>query len=129
MILSILKRKSRNKDRTQWQALLSGILPRITERLKVEQGFVSVQYLWDVYGEGSFAQITTWQSLEDCQRYVRDGGAAAIATIEEAAIPTALHPHGAWVRQTFEIAAEGGSQPLPGRRLPGGVDIRQKRAG
>ena len=63
-----------------------------------------MQYAWDVNEEGAFAQITTWQSEDDCKRYVREGGAAKIATLEEAAIPTAPHPEGRWVRQTYEAA-------------------------
>jgi len=104
MIISILTRKARTTDRAQWQALISGVLPRIEERLKSEPGFARVEYLWSVDEDGLFAQITSWQTLGDCHRYVREGGAATVATLEEAAIPTALHPNGAWVRQTYENA-------------------------
>lgn len=104
MIISILTRKARTTDRPQWQALISGLLPQIEERLKSELGFVRVQYLWSADEDGLFAQITTWQTLADCHRYVREGGAATVATLEEAAIPTALHPNGAWVRHTYETA-------------------------
>jgi len=102
MIVSILTRKARLKDRTQWEAQLAGALPRIRELLEAEPGFVSVEYLWSTDPDAAFAQITTWKTLADCQRYVRAGCAANVATIEEAAIATALHPDGAWVRRTFE---------------------------
>ena len=104
MVVSILRRKSRLSERARWQAQLAGVLPKITGVLDKSPGFVSVQYAWDVSEEGAFAQITTWQSEDDCKRYVREGGAATIATLEEAAIPTAPHPDGRWVRQTYEIA-------------------------
>jgi hypothetical protein len=102
MILSILTRKTRITDRGQWQAALQGVLPQLRAVLEGEPGFVSVEYLWSVDEPGLFAQITTWQSPGDCQRYVRGGGAATVATLEDAAVPTAPHPDGAWVRRTFE---------------------------
>ncbi|HEV8573685.1 MAG TPA: hypothetical protein VGR43_03155 [Dehalococcoidia bacterium] len=101
--MSILRRRSRLIDRGRWEAQLGGVLPRITAVLEKSPGFVSVQYAWDVNEEGAFAQITTWQTQGDCGRYVREGAAATVATIEEAALPTALHPDGAWVRHTYEI--------------------------
>jgi len=105
MVVSILRRKSRLTDRARWQSQIAGVLPKITAILDTSPGFVSVQYAWDVNGGGEFAQITTWQSEDDCKRYVREGAAAMIATLEEAAIPTALHPDGKWVRQTYEIVS------------------------
>jgi len=102
MIVSILTRKTRITDRGQWRAALEGVLPKLTSLLEAEPGFVSVEYLWSTDEPGRFAQVTTWQSADDCQRYVRGGGAATVATFEDAAIPTAPHPDGAWVRRTFE---------------------------
>jgi heme-degrading monooxygenase HmoA len=103
MVVSILRRKSRVTDRARWQAQLTSVLPKITSILQKAPGFVSVQYAWDLNDEGAFAQITTWNSEDECKRYVREGAAATIATIEEAAIPTALHPDGQWLRQTYEV--------------------------
>ncbi|MGH2404992.1 MAG: hypothetical protein ACRDGN_11080 [bacterium] len=103
MVISVLRRKSRLTDRPRWESQLAGVLPEITAILEKTPGFVSVQYAWDVNDEGSFAQITTWRTDDDCKRYVREGAAATIATLEEAAVPTALHPDGKWVRQTYEV--------------------------
>jgi hypothetical protein len=103
MVVSILRRKSRIADRSRWEAQIAGVLPKISAVLEESPGFVSVQYAWDVNNEGAFAQITTWRSDEDCRRYVREGAAATIGTLEEAAIPTALHPDGRWLRQTYEL--------------------------
>ena len=103
MIVSILRRKSRIAERERWEAQLAGVFPKITAVLEKSSGFVSVKYAWDVHGDGEFAQITTWKTEDDCKRYVREGAAAGIATLEEAAIPTALHPDGRWVRQTYEV--------------------------
>ena len=104
MVVSILRRKSRLTDRARWESQLAGVLPKISGILEKSPGFVSVQYAWDVHEAGAFAQITTWRTEDDCKRYVREGAAATIATIEEAALPTAPHPDGRWVRQTYEVA-------------------------
>lgn len=105
MIVSILTRKTRLTERSAWEASLAAVLPRIKAVLEAEPGFQSLQYLWGVEEPGQIAQITTWDSLEDCRRYVRHGGAAMVATIEDAAVPTAPHPDGSWVRRTYEVAA------------------------
>jgi len=102
MILSILTRKTRISDRAQWEKQLAGVLPKIRPVLKGAPGFVSVQYLWASEEPGKVAQITTWLTPDDCRRYVREGDAATIATLEETAIPTAPYPHGAWNRITLE---------------------------
>lgn len=105
MVVSILTRKTRLRDRVQWEAALGTVLPKITDLLASEDGFVSVEYAWGAEDDGEFAQITTWNSLDACHSYVRGGGAATVATIEDAAVPTAPHPDGAWVRKTFETVA------------------------
>jgi len=102
MVISILTRKTRVTDRAQWQALVEGVLPKLMTVLEAEPGFVSVEYLWSTDDPGTFVQITSWQTADDCQGYVRGGGAATVATIEDAAIPTAPHPNGAWVRRGYE---------------------------
>ncbi len=105
MVVSILTRKTRLRDRSHWEAALQKVLPRISDLLRAEVGFVSVQYAWGAENDGEFAQTTAWDSLDDCLRYIREGTAATLATVEDAAIPTAAHPDGAWVRKTFEVVA------------------------
>jgi hypothetical protein len=102
MAKSILTRRTSVKDRAQWQSRLDGVMPKLREVLEAEPGFVSVEYTWGAEDDGEFAQITTWKTLEDCQRYVRDGGAATVGAYEDRAIPTDSHPDGAWVRKTYE---------------------------
>lgn len=101
MVISILTRRTRITDRNVWEGALSTVRPKIDEVLKGEPGFVSVQYLWGADEPGSIAQITTWASEDDCRSYIRRGGAATVATIEDAAVPTAGYPNGNWVRQNF----------------------------
>ena len=103
MVISIVTRKTGVTGRGQWQARLEGALPNITEVLKGEPGFLAVQYLWGAEGDGGMGQITQWKTLEDCLRYVREGGAATVALYEDRAVPTASYPDGAWVRRTFEV--------------------------
>ncbi len=111
MIISIVTRKTSVGDRAQWQSRLEKALPAIMEALKAEPGFVEVQYLWGAEDDGEMAQITRWETLDDCRRYVREGGAATVALHEDRAVPTAPYPDGAWVRRTFELAdsATGGA--------------------
>ncbi len=107
MIISIVTRKTSVAERAQWQSRLDGVLPKITEALKSEAGFAGVQYLWGTEDDGVMGQITRWQTLDDCLRYVRDGGAATVAMLEDRAVPTAPYPDGAWVRRTFEVVEAG----------------------
>ena len=104
MVVSILMRKTRISDRREGDSRLAGVVPKIKQVLETEPGFVSLQYLWGLDEGGMIAQITNWQTPDDCRRYVRAGGAATVATLEDAALPTAAHPNGAWVRKTYETA-------------------------
>lgn len=103
MIVSIVLRKTRINDRAEWEKRLSGLLPRVRAALEAAEGFIAVQYSWGADGDGEMMQTTSWETLADCWRYVREGVAADVATMEEAVLPTAPHPDGAWVRKTFEI--------------------------
>lgn len=103
MIVSILMRKTRIQDRAEWEKRLSGVLPRVKEILEGEQGFVSVEYSWGAEDDGGMMQVTRWDTFTDCQQHIRGGGAADIATAEDAALPTAPFPNGAWVRKTFHV--------------------------
>jgi heme-degrading monooxygenase HmoA len=105
MVKSILTRKTAVKEREQWQSRLDAVLPKVRAVLEGEPGFQSVEYVWGAENDGEFAQITTWDSLENCNHYVRDGGAATVGALEDRAIPTASHPDGNWVRKTYEEAA------------------------
>ena len=107
MVISIVTRKTSVRDRAQWQSRLEKALPGITKVLKGEPGFVAVQYLWGAEDDGLMAQVTRWETLQHCRRYVREGAAATVAMHEDRAMPTASYPDGAWVRRTFEVAAEG----------------------
>jgi heme-degrading monooxygenase HmoA len=104
MFVSILLRHTRIADRAVWEASLGTVLPRLREVMESHAGFVSVQYLWGVDEPGRIAQVTTWESEDDCRKYIREGGAATVATIEDAAVPTAAYPNGNWVRHNFSVA-------------------------
>lgn len=103
MIISIVMRKTALEERAQWESRLAEALPKIMEVLQGEPGFVSVQYLWGAEGDGEMGQITTWQTVDDCRRYVREGAAATVGAYEDRAVPTASHPDGAWLRRTYEL--------------------------
>jgi len=103
MVISIVMRKTDVRDPAEWRSRLERALPSISAVLESESGFVSVQYLRGTEEDGEIAQITTWQTLEDCRRYVREGGAATVGAYEDRALPTASHPNGTWLRKTFEV--------------------------
>jgi len=102
MVKSILTRNTSVKDRAEWQSRLDGVLPKVRAVLEAESGFESVEYAWGAQDDGEFAQITVWDSLDNCNGYVRNGGAATVGALEDRAIPTASHPNGAWVRKTYD---------------------------
>lgn len=104
MVISIVTRKTSVADWDQWRSRLEAALPRIREVLEAEPGFAGLEYLWGSEDDGGMAQITRWERLDDCRRYVCQGGAATVAMLEDRALPTAPHPEGAWVRRTFEVA-------------------------
>lgn len=108
MVISIVTRKTSIADRQQWRTRLDGALASITAVLESQSGFVGVEYLWGAQDDGLIAQVTRWRTLDDCQRYVRNGAAATVAMHEERALPSAPQPDGAWVRRTFEAAEAGG---------------------
>lgn len=99
--ISILMRQTRIEERAVWEGALETVLSSVREVLESSPGFVSVEYLWSADTPGRFAQITTWATEDDCRRYIREGAAATVATIEEAAVPTAAYPNGTWVRHNF----------------------------
>jgi hypothetical protein len=101
MIVSILTRNTRIKEREVWEAALTTVMPRIREVLEGEPGYASVEYFWGLGDAGCIAQMTKWENEESCQNYIRNGAAATVATIEEAVVPTAPYPNGAWVRTNF----------------------------
>ncbi|MCH8051307.1 MAG: antibiotic biosynthesis monooxygenase, partial [Chloroflexi bacterium] len=70
MVVSILTRKTRITDRSQWRSALEAVLPKLKAVLDGEAGFVSVEYLWSTDDPGAFAQITTWESPDDCPSHV-----------------------------------------------------------
>ena len=107
MVISIVTRKTSVRDRGQWQSRLETALPAILDVLKAERGFAGVEYLWGAQDDGQMGQVTRWQTLEDCLRYVRGGAAATLALQEDRALPTAPYPDGAWHRRTFEVVASG----------------------
>ena len=105
MVKSILTRKTAVKDRAEWQTRLDTVLPKVRAVLSAEAGFQAVEYIWGAQDDGEFAQITVWDTLDSCNHYVRDGGAATVGALEDHVIPTASQPDGTWVRKTYEEAA------------------------
>ena len=103
MVVSFLRRRTSITDREQWRSRVEALLPRLRPVLERQPGFLSVQHLWAADGIGDMVEVTIWESAGACRDYVRGGGAALAATISDAVLPTADYPHGAWVRETYEV--------------------------
>jgi hypothetical protein len=99
MIVSKLTRKTAIADASEWDKRAARLLERVRPFLERQPGFAGI----DVRREGAaLVEETRWRSMDDCRRYVREGGAATVATIADAILPTAPYPNGAWLRETVE---------------------------
>ncbi len=101
MIVSVLRRKTAIADPDEWDRRAARLLERLRPFLERQPGFLGVEL--SRHDDGSMTEETRWQSMGDCQQYVRDGGAATAATISDALLPTAPYPNGAWARETREV--------------------------
>ena len=100
MIVSVLSRKTAIVDREEWEKRAERLLERLRPLLERQPGFAGIELL--ATDGGAMTETTRWQSMDDCQRYVRGGGAATAATISDAFLPTAPYPNGTWLRETRE---------------------------
>lgn len=102
MIVSVLRRKTAITDAEEWDRRAARLLERLRPLLGRQPGFLGIEL---ERGEGgALTEVTRWRSLADCQRYVREGAAASVATIADALLPTAPYPNGTWLRETYEEA-------------------------
>ena len=99
MVVSKLIRKTAITDADEWSKRAERYLQRVRPYLERQPGFDSVDLVRE---DGGLIETTRWQSMDDCRRYVREGAAAMVATIADAALPTAPYPNGTWRRETTE---------------------------
>jgi heme-degrading monooxygenase HmoA len=99
VVISTLTRKTAIADAEEWSKRAERYLQRVRPFLEQQPGFQGVDLVRE---DGGLVETTRWQSMDDCRRYVRDGGAATVATMADAALPTAPYPNGAWVRESNE---------------------------
>jgi hypothetical protein len=103
MIRSTLTRKTTVTDAADFEKRSGALEGRVLPLLQKQAGFVSYEMRRD--GDaGGMVQVTSWQSDADCRAYLRNGGAAMVATILDAFFPTAAYPDGNWVRENIEVA-------------------------
>jgi heme-degrading monooxygenase HmoA len=106
MVVSILMRKTTVRNAAEWRRRATQLLARLRPLLERQPGFLEIELL---RGEdGRMAEVTRWRAREDCDRYVREGGAATAATISDALLPTAPYPDGTWWRETYEVVEPEG---------------------
>jgi heme-degrading monooxygenase HmoA len=99
MIVSRLSRKTAISDPGEWEKRAARLLERARPFLERQPGFAGIELQRE---DGGLVEETRWQSMDDCRRYVRGGAAATVATMADAALPTAPYPNGAWLRETLE---------------------------
>lgn len=99
MIVSVLRRKTAVREPEEWDKRAQRLLDRLKPLLERQQGFAGIDLRRE---DGRLVEETRWQSMDDCRRYVREGGAALAATIADALLPTAPYPNGTWLRETRE---------------------------
>jgi len=100
MVISVLTRQTAIRDADEFQKRVSRFAERARPVLALQAGFGGLTI--EGMGDGGLRETTSWTSMDDCRRYVREGGAAMVATIADAVLPTAPYPNGAWVRETRE---------------------------
>lgn len=100
MIVHVMSRKVAIRPE-EWEDRARLLQERLTAVLRRQPGFLGWQLLRTPDG-AAMTEVTRWDSLEHCKRYVREGGAALAATIMDAIVPTAPYPDGAWIRATYE---------------------------
>jgi len=100
MIVSVLRRKTAIADAEEWDKRAARLLERVGPLLERQAGFAGIELRRGDRGE--LTEETRWQSMDDCRRYVREGGAASVATIADALLPTAPYPNGTWLREQRE---------------------------
>lgn len=99
MVVSKLIRKTAIKDAEEFDKRAERYLSRVRPYLERQPGFEGVELVREDRG---LVETTRWATMDDCRRYVREGAAAMVATMADAALPTAPYPNGAWVRETEE---------------------------
>ena len=99
MVISTLTRKTAIADPEEFAKRAERYLARVRPILEKQPGFAGVELVRE---DGGLVETTRWASMDDCRRYVREGAAALVATMADAALPTAPYPNGTWRRETNE---------------------------
>ncbi len=100
MVISRLIRKTAIAGAEEWSKRAERFLERARPFLERQPGFAGIELIRE---DSGLVETTRWQSLDDCRRYVRDGGAATVATMADALLPTAPYPNGTWTRENTEV--------------------------
>jgi len=99
MVISKLIRKTAISDPEEWTKRAERYLQRVRPLLEQQPGFQGIELARE---DDGLVETTRWESMDDCRRYVRESAAAMVATLADAALPTAPYPNGTWHRETSE---------------------------
>ena len=95
-VTSRLERTTQVTTLEEWEKRRPRLESTIKPLLEKQPGFQQVDLEWN---EGRLVETTTWESQEDCRKYIREGGAATVATYADQVVPTAGYPNGTWIRR------------------------------
>ncbi|MPZ22721.1 MAG: hypothetical protein GEU28_04080 [Dehalococcoidia bacterium] len=95
MITSRLQRKTVVNSREECEQRIESLKPRVLPIMEKHEGFLGVEFEWL---DDTIVETTSWASEEACRAYVRQGGAATVASYSDALLPTAPYPDGTWTR-------------------------------
>jgi hypothetical protein len=101
-ITSRLERQTQVTDPAEWEKRRSRLEQTIKPLLERQPGFQGLELQWS---GGTLTETTQWASDEDCRRYIREGGAATVATYADQVVPTAAYPNGTWRRSNSFAAS------------------------
>jgi hypothetical protein len=94
-VTSRLERNTQVTSSDEWEKRRARLESVVKPLLEKQPGFRGVEIEWS---DGRLVETTTWDSEDNCRNYIRNGGAATVATYADQVIPTAAYPNGTWVR-------------------------------
>jgi hypothetical protein len=94
-VTSRLERNTQVTSSDEWEKRRARLESVVKPLLEKQPGFRGVEIEWS---DGRLVETTTWDSEDNCRSYIRNGGAATVATYADQVIPTAAYPNGTWVR-------------------------------
>ncbi|HEX5939602.1 MAG TPA: hypothetical protein VFZ12_04515 [Dehalococcoidia bacterium] len=94
-VTSRLERNTQVTTPEEWDKRRPRLEDVVKPLLEKQPGFDGLDLEWS---NGRLVETTRWSSEQACRDYIRNGGAATVATFADQVVPTAAYPNGTWVR-------------------------------